>query len=172
MDKILSITPGRTCLFGDHQDDLGLPIIACAINKHITLQATKNNSDYFFLDKHDMNINRKIYVKDKIILPKKPDFFLTTLQVLKRYGCIPNCGYDIKITVQKIDAMIDTAHYSRTFGAKIVGSGGGGGSFVVLSNKENEQQILDAILAAGAKDAYAVNVKKDANVHFVTHFYN
>ena len=47
---------------------------------------------------------------------------------------------------------------------------GGGGSIVVLSKKENEQQILDAILATGAKDAYAVSVDRGANVHFVNHF--
>ncbi len=32
MTKITSLASGRTCLFGDHQDYLGLPVIAC--NRH------------------------------------------------------------------------------------------------------------------------------------------
>lgn len=363
MDKILSIAPGRTCLFGDHQDYLGLPIIACAINRHITLKATKNNSNYFYIEKPDINIKRKIYFNEEIILSEKEDFFLSSLKVLKRYNCIPSCGYDIKITgtipinagtssssalvvawiqfllkafgpqellvpekiaqiafesevleynfpggkmdqfsialgniiyletgkdfsvevlnlpldgliiaesgvkkdtigllkrlkenswkainevekqipnftinnakienldtyldclsnelkpyfeaalgnyevtkkaleefkkdvldmdkigilmnkhhhylknllkitVPKIDEMIDAAINAGAIGAKIVGSGGGG-SIIVLSDKKNEQQILDAILSVGAKDAYAVAVDRGANVHFVTNF--
>ena len=42
MRKIISLAPGRTCLFGDHQDYLGLPVIACAISRNIKLTATEN----------------------------------------------------------------------------------------------------------------------------------
>ena len=46
MSTNISLTaPARICLFGDHQDYLGLPVIACAIDKFITLTATKNNSN-------------------------------------------------------------------------------------------------------------------------------
>lgn len=31
-------TPGRICLFGEHQDYLGLPVIAAAISKRIQLK--------------------------------------------------------------------------------------------------------------------------------------
>lgn len=98
MNQILSIAPGRTCLFGDHQDYLGLPILACAINRHITLQATKNNADFFFIDTPDINSSRKIYFNNEIVTPEKGDFLLSSLKVLKRYHCIPTCGYNVKIT--------------------------------------------------------------------------
>ena len=37
------VTPGRICLFGEHQDYLGLPIIALAISLHSSIIATKRN---------------------------------------------------------------------------------------------------------------------------------
>ena len=46
MKEIISIAPARICLFGDHQDYLGLPIIACAIDKYITLTAKQNDEFY------------------------------------------------------------------------------------------------------------------------------
>jgi galactokinase len=98
LDEIISIAPGRTCLFGDHQDYLGLPIIACAINRHITLKAKKNNSNIFNIDLPDINKKRKIPIDQKLNELEKEDFLQAALQVLKRYNCIPNCGYDILIT--------------------------------------------------------------------------
>ncbi|PQJ77663.1 mevalonate kinase family protein [Polaribacter porphyrae] len=98
MEEIVSIAPGRTCLFGDHQDYLGLPIIACAIDKYITLKAIKNNTNYFSIDLPDINQKRKIPVDFSHLKLEKRDFFLSTLRVLKRYNCIPNAGFDIHIT--------------------------------------------------------------------------
>lgn len=98
MEEIISIAPGRTCLFGDHQDYLGLPIIACAINKHITLKATKNNSNTFNIDLPDINQKRIIHIFEDHKKLEKEDFLQSSLQVLKRYHCIPNSGYDILIT--------------------------------------------------------------------------
>lgn len=98
MKEIISIAPGRTCLFGDHQDYLGLPIIACAINRHITLTAKKNNSNTFNIDLPDINKKRIIGIYDEFKTLEKEDFFQSTLQVLQRYNCIPNSGYNIHIT--------------------------------------------------------------------------
>jgi len=98
LEEIISIAPGRTCLFGDHQDYLGLPIIACAINKHITLTAKKNTTNTFEIDLPDINQTRTIGIYDDFGVLKKEDFFQSTLQVLHRYNCIPNNGYDVHIS--------------------------------------------------------------------------
>ncbi len=98
MEEVISIAPGRTCLFGDHQDYLGLPIIACAINRHITLKAKRNNSNTFNIDLPDIHQKRLIPIYDEVKILQKEDFLQAALQVLKRYNCIPNCGYDIQIT--------------------------------------------------------------------------
>ena len=47
MYKIISEAPGRICLFGDHQDYLSLPIIACSINRLMRLEAIENDSKFF-----------------------------------------------------------------------------------------------------------------------------
>ncbi|MGM5468969.1 mevalonate kinase family protein [Flavobacteriaceae bacterium LMO-SS05] len=98
MNKIISLAPGRTCLFGDHQDYLGLPVIACAISRNIKLKAIENELRVFNINKPDINEKRIINFDAKISSIKKGDHLLYALKVLKRYGCIPNKGYDIEIT--------------------------------------------------------------------------
>ncbi|WP_445730918.1 mevalonate kinase family protein [Mariniflexile sp.] len=98
MKKIISIAPGRTCLFGDHQDYLGLPIIACAISRNIKLEAVENGSRVLNIDKPDINEKRVFDIDKEIYHIEKGDHLLFALRVLKRYGCIPNKGYDIRIS--------------------------------------------------------------------------
>ena len=98
MREIIAIAPGRTCLFGDHQDYLGLPIIACAINRHITLKASENNSNTFNIALPDIHQKRTISIHEKGLNLKKEDFFIAALRVLKRYNCIPDAGFNITIT--------------------------------------------------------------------------
>ena len=98
MKEIISIAPGRTCLFGDHQDYLGLPIIACAINRHITLKATENNTTFFNINLPDIHQKRKINVHDINRTPEEGDYFIAALKILKRLNCIPNRGFDIELT--------------------------------------------------------------------------
>lgn len=99
MKEIISLASGRTCLFGDHQDYLGLPVIACAIDKFIKLVAVENNSASFNISKPDIDQQRTIQIDavdehTDII----GDHFLAVLKVLQKYNCIPTKGYDIIIT--------------------------------------------------------------------------
>ena len=43
---MISKAPARICLFGDHQDYLGLPVIACAIDKYIIVEGKPNHSNF------------------------------------------------------------------------------------------------------------------------------
>jgi len=95
--KIISIAPGRICLFGDHQDYLGLPIIACAINRHIKLTAVENGINVFNINMPDINEHRVIDIENEIDVLERGDHLLSAIRVLRRYGCIPNKGYDITI---------------------------------------------------------------------------
>nr|WP_276598320.1 hypothetical protein [Flavobacterium azizsancarii] len=81
---------------------------------------------------------------------------------LQKIGALMNLHHEVlrdllKITVPRIDDMIDAALRAGAYGAKIVGSGGGG-SIVVIANPEKEDVIIEAILKAGAQEAYAVTV--------------
>lgn len=96
MGKIISRAPGRTCLFGDHQDYLGLPVIACAINRFITITAIENNTRFFNIKKPDINEEQTIDI-NKPISNAKGDHLMSALKILRTYSCIPNMGYDITI---------------------------------------------------------------------------
>lgn len=98
MKEIISIAPGRVCLFGDHQDYLGLPVIACAIDRTIKLTATKNDSGVFKINMVDIDEVRIIDINETFSVLRPRDYFASSLRVLRRYGCIPNVGYDIHIT--------------------------------------------------------------------------
>lgn len=92
-------TPARICLFGDHQDYLGLPIIACAINRYMTFEGIKNGIDAIELLLPDMDEKRIIPIDTnrwETLLPI--DFFVAGLRVVRRYGCIPSEGYRVTIS--------------------------------------------------------------------------
>ena len=98
MRKITSLAPGRTCLFGDHQDYLGLPVIACAINRDIKLTAEENQTGTFVLNMIDIDEIRTIDIHATFEKLESRDYFASSLRVLRRHGCIPTVGYNITIT--------------------------------------------------------------------------
>ena len=89
--------PGRVCLFGDHQDYLELPIIACAINRYITISGTPNGSDVFMISLPDLDREEHINIAQSISAPQKGNHLQAVLKVVHGYGCIPDQGYDLVI---------------------------------------------------------------------------
>lgn len=94
-ESITVVAPGRICLFGDHQDYLGLPVIACAINRSIQLKAVKNTSNCLKIMMPDIDDERTFDLNEKVAILSKQDYFASALHVLERYNCMPNVGYDI-----------------------------------------------------------------------------
>ena len=90
--------PARICLFGDHQDYLGLPVIACAIDRYIKLSAVENKEKLLKIDLPDIGKERIIPIVEPFISINVKDYFVKALEVLKEYDCIPNMGYDIIIS--------------------------------------------------------------------------
>ena len=95
--KIISKAPGRVCLFGDHQDYLGLPIIATTINNEIKIEATQNSDREFKIIKKDLGSIDVIPIDFECDSDEK-DFLKIALNVLKDFECKPDIGYDINIT--------------------------------------------------------------------------
>lgn len=98
LDEIRVQAPGRICLFGDHQDYLGLPVIACAIDRHITLVAKRNTQKKLSIDMPNVGQHRNIDLEGGTGIVEKGDHLLAALRILEGYGCIPETGYDIVIT--------------------------------------------------------------------------
>ena len=83
-------------MFGDHQDYLNLPVIACAIDRKITLTARINNTNYFDILMPDISSKRRIGIFETFESLQPNDFFASALRVVKCYGCLPNVGYTIE----------------------------------------------------------------------------
>lgn len=99
MNTTISFTaPARICLFGDHQDYLGLPVIACAIDKHITLTAVKNNSKKLKINLPDIELERSIDISETFEILEKGDHFASAIRVIKRHGIIIDIGYNITMS--------------------------------------------------------------------------
>ncbi len=94
---MISKAPGRICLFGDHQDYLELPIIACAINRYITVRGTPNGTDSFMINLPDLRKKEEVRFRESDLIPTKGAHLKTVLYVVQNYGCIPNQGYDMTI---------------------------------------------------------------------------
>jgi galactokinase len=97
LKRIKIVAPGRICLFGDHQDYLGLPVIACAIDKQLTLSAEKNTIEYFHILMPDLGFERRIPISEEFQNLKPQDYFASAIRVVRKYGCIPSSGYNILI---------------------------------------------------------------------------
>lgn len=95
--QVTITTPGRICLFGDHQDYLGLPIIACAINRYVEIKGAPNESEVFHLDLPDMNSSRNFHIHENFEALEKGDHIAAVYRVVKRYGCNPDKGYNLTI---------------------------------------------------------------------------
>ena len=78
-------TPGRVCLFGEHQDYLGLPVIAAAISRRITIDAQLNTSPEVRLSLPDIGHEVRFPI-DLFPLPYQHnrDYFRSAMNVLYR----------------------------------------------------------------------------------------
>ncbi len=98
MQEIHVKAPARVCLFGDHQDYLGLPVIACAIDRYITITASPNNSKHFNIELPDLIKSRSFKCNDNFEPLESRDYFGSSIRVLRRIGIKINKGYNISIT--------------------------------------------------------------------------
>ncbi len=95
---MISKAPARICLFGDHQDYLGLPVIACAINKYMVVEGVPNNTNYLLFTLIDFDQVIKINIDEDFSVLKKGDHIRYVIKTLKKNNIKIDKGYDIKIS--------------------------------------------------------------------------
>ena len=98
MKDIYIKVPARICFFGDHQDYLGLPVIAGTINRFITVYAKENNNNSFNISMPDIKRKRIINIQNQILNVEQGDYFLSSIDILKKLGFNFHKGYDVVIT--------------------------------------------------------------------------
>jgi galactokinase len=106
--KIYASTPSRICLFGEHQDYLGLEVIASAINLRFYASAVERQDSLIKIKIRDERLNylgaenngslyeeKVIDLSKPIIYENKRDYLKSTLNILLKNGCRLEHGYDI-----------------------------------------------------------------------------
>jgi galactokinase len=96
-DNLIISSPGRICLFGEHQDYLSLPVIPCAISRRISIQGSANNNSMVNLDLPDIDQTLSFNIHEEIKYLEKRDYFRSSINVLKRHGYTFSTGFDCRV---------------------------------------------------------------------------
>ena len=96
-EKLTISTPGRICLFGEHQDYLQLPIIAAAISRRIYVEGTSRVDSKVNIDLPDIRRRESFEIRDKIPYVKERDYFRSVINVLQRKGHHFSQGLDCTV---------------------------------------------------------------------------
>ena len=87
-------TPGRICLFGEHQDYLGLPVIAAAISRRISIHGTVRADNRMVIKLPDIASEVSFSVGGPLPYSEERDYFRSCVNVLQKHGHHFSRGYD------------------------------------------------------------------------------
>ena len=76
--------PGRICLFGEHQDYLGLPVIAAGISRRIKIVGTHRANNLIVINMPDIDAVEKFPLEKNYAYTKPHDYLRSVLNVLMR----------------------------------------------------------------------------------------
>ncbi len=89
--------PGRICLFGEHQDYLGLPVIAAAIDRRIWIAGERREDGLFEIDLPDIGARESFSLAGPVPYVKERDYLRSGLNVLWRKGLALDRGYTCRV---------------------------------------------------------------------------
>ncbi len=90
-------TPGRICLFGEHQDYLHLPVIACAISLRIRIEASLRTDRLIRLDLPDLGSSVEISLGESPGYLLERDYFRSGMKVLRDEGYEFSSGFNASV---------------------------------------------------------------------------
>ena len=91
--------PGRICLFGEHQDYFGFPVVASAIDLRTTIHTSSREDRLVQVQLTDLN-KRCTYDLDDLENPNPREYLLVALHLAKREGWLPQMGWDAEVSSQ------------------------------------------------------------------------
>ena len=89
-------SPGRICLFGEHQDYLGLPVIAMAMNLRLKIQGQKRNDKKIIIHLPDIRKSESFIIDDSIN-PKPKNIFTSGIKICIEEGLTFSRGFEVEI---------------------------------------------------------------------------
>ncbi len=90
-------TPGRVCLFGEHQDYLHLPVIPCAISRRIAIAGSRRNDQLVHLALPDIQAAISFSLAAPLVYQDERDYFRSAINVLRREGFAFATGFDAEV---------------------------------------------------------------------------
>jgi len=96
-ERITASAPGRLCLFGEHQDFLGLPVIAVAMTREITFTGTPRDDTLMLLELPDIADHDEFDPRAELPYRSPRDYVRSAANVLRRAGLPMPRGFDIAV---------------------------------------------------------------------------
>lgn len=90
--------PGRICLFGEHQDYLGLPVIAAAINLRVRLDVRESPEPGLHICMPDIESEDHLNPNQEIRYRHRRDYLAATCNILRRDGLSWDGGWRIDVS--------------------------------------------------------------------------
>ena len=91
-------SPGRICLFGEHQDYLGLPVIAAAISLRLTIEAHKRDNLSINVKLPDIGEEDTFTIEGDLPYMKPADYFRSGINTMRKDGFTFSGGIDVTVT--------------------------------------------------------------------------
>lgn len=88
--------PGRICLFGEHQDYFGFPVVAASIDLRATIEGTSRNDRLVRLELLDLGEVFE-WNLDELPEPTARQYWLSALHVAREEGWLPERGWNAKV---------------------------------------------------------------------------
>lgn len=97
MQELRVSAPGRICLFGEHQDYLGLPVIPAAISLRLTVEGKRRNDRWIHVDLPDVNRSETLFLQKEMAYMGPKDYLRSAANVLQRCGFLFSSGFDAAV---------------------------------------------------------------------------
>ena len=92
-------TPGRICLFGEHSDYLGLPIVAMAISLRAKIIGEKRTDNQIIIHKPNLN-ETEIFSLEDLSYTKPRDYFKSCIKTCQNEGLVFSSGFECEVSSQ------------------------------------------------------------------------
>ena len=97
LSRLVVSSPGRVCLFGEHQDYLGLPVIASAISLRIRIEGQSVRSGVARIALPDIGQELSIALDAPLTYQGSRDYLRSAVNVLRRTGCTWSQGVECTV---------------------------------------------------------------------------
>ena len=94
--RIAASAPGRICLFGEHQDYLGLPVVAAAIDVRCHIESSSREDRMVHVQLEDFGTSL-CFDLDDLTEPAPRAYWLSALKVADAEGWLPQSGWNASV---------------------------------------------------------------------------